>query len=631
MPPLIKLQKRFIVPPYAVFFVFAVFFYAPAEISAQEQPVSYNQTKFEYCKDGIEKDLNPNIAVDCLKYPWFKETCEKNNIALLRKAVTLKDLSQCLDNHQKPGSLYHAFKTRLQPSSAADEFGFWTDENKFIGWIGKYKGSGKTLLAKQAMRFWDTLDEDARNWLGKRNLTAGGWNSLSLERKSYHLELYARETADAFIKTPGEKLSIYGKSAMEQNRKIWDQLYWDLPSDAEYKLRTHFSRIRALSKAHESTSAVLERVNPARLREFQAEIASIKNLPPEEQIKRLDKFFDNTPELKTSRIAGLLREEKLPAENKTSPAGDSPLKIDKKIVAPLLETALKNEIRGTMVGDELLKICASHWKNSFNMTIDNTGNAGAQFDPESGKIILSERKIQKWLAKNKYTANDLQTKPEPIKDLARLLALDLVHEAKHKEHNLWLKKERLPDVYTPHDEIETFFTEQLFAMEKSIKNPDYAKWFVKEYADTRILPEAHVFRTNPAALERKIKTNWKLYTNLHSFESASANFFIEDEKRITNELNRRAKEPKNTEEEKNKLREECPPEQEIRAECLSTHAIASIKTGDLEEIKNYLSQSRKKYEKRMSEELARLEKMRLTLLEEEKKKTGGKPAIPPPQ
>lgn len=492
------------------------------------------EKKMQYCEAGTE-ELDPHIAAECLNEKFLLDKLAKRDpnrfLRFTQKADIAKDFLDLLELHTEIENLRQALAPRLEPETPAAEFGLGPEPEKFTEWTAKYKKE-KLDLARNAVRSWGTLTEDKTTWLKANGIPSDKWTALPLSSRNSTIASFAKIQAQELLKIP-RKLDVSYINDLADKVNIISE---DLDPETKKNLSDHFDRLKIIVLTKEKAAELLK-TNQAGLKDFQAELESIKTLPVEDQLARLSLFFENAPELRNVPELKIIN-----SARKSSP-GEKLKNKDARAISLLLQTALLGEIKGTKAGDKAAKFFENK-KRPLLLRITALDSGFAKYSSDERAIYFKKTMIEAWMKANNYTLRDLQTKPEALSRLARFLAPALVHEATHYDQDVWYESRDFVNPYVADSETEAMSVEALYVIEKTRKDPEFKKMLETESMFSSYMEEeaarAREFLENPRDFRKMIYRDF--YLELHSFESAEAAYMSETGMTIIlDELERRKK------------------------------------------------------------------------------------------
>lgn len=498
------------------------------------------ETRVQYCEAGAA-ELDPHIIAECLNEKELLDKLAKRNpnrwLLLTRKTDVLKDITDILDINTDACALNKALALRLENEAPASKAGLGPEPEKFIDWATKYRRD-KLDLAKKAVRNWDVLMEEEKAWLKANGFFSDKWSGLALADRNRTLAAFAKMEAQKLLQTPVE----LDENTYDLVFNAATSIYCDLDSQTRANLKKHLRNLQKMRELGEKTAGLLKN-NPPELRKFEAELKNIKNLSVSEQFARMNVFFENNPELKKTDFPQTAN------FGHVSAAAGSLTPKEAKAVSALLQTALLKEIKGTIAGDTVANFLKKH---PLSIKIKAIDTYSGYFDPDTKAIIFSKNMMVKdWIEGSGYTSEDLLTKPEAIKEMARYLAPLFVHEATHYDQVIWYESKNLSSPYSQDSEIEAMSVEALYAIEKSLKDTKFREMVSskEEFFPYLRITSKYIkqFQEDPREFRRITQHD---YAYAPSFETAESKILSEMPTIIT-ELERREKLPG---EEQKKLR-----------------------------------------------------------------------------
>lgn len=524
------------------------------------------ENKLRVCEAGLA-ELNPSIASECLNEKWIMDKLAVQDpgkaVQLTQKANTLKDLGDLADIHVIASDLRMALTLRLEKGMPAAELGLGPEPEKFLEWVKEHK-QDKLALAGQAVRSWDSLEENERKWLESTGMNPGDWKKLSLAGRNKIFAPFNKTEALKLLVTPPE----ITEAGIDEIRNKAKSFWGDLDKATKDKLYWHVDQLKTRLAVNKKASELLKD-KPVELQNLQAEFDSIKSLNVAEQLSRLNTFFEKSPALKSSEIAKIVYAQ-IPLSR-----SESFTNIDRRTIVLYLQTALPKVISGTSPGDRI----AAFFKKT-PLLIKITPLPGLHAYNSGGVVAFSEELILKWMRVNGYTIKDLHSKEEPVKELASFLSPLLIHEATHMEKFNWLKSEGLFDAtkFNQEFEIEPMSNEALFITEKMKNDSSFAAMFSRDYSPylKEEKENTKIFQEDIRQFRNMVRNCY--YTSIPSFETvASAN--LSDAAAISDELQRRKDLSK---EEQDKLEKEG-----LDTEADLKENITKIKTSVLEKSREF--------------------------------------------
>lgn len=490
------------------------------------------EKKLLYCEAGIA-ELNPEIATECLDEKWVLDTLAEQDpdrsVRLLRRANILKDLSAVLDVYTQPDSMRMALAIRIGEGFPPSELGIGPEPEKFLEWA-KTRKPEKVALVRAAIRPWELIEAKQKEWFRSQGLSAEIWERLTLAIRNQNFCAYADAEARELLKTT----TVPDRKTLDTMRQLASAVNAELLPGTRTAVSEHINRLSSIIDAKEKAAALLT-TDPKKLRDFQNKLAEIEGLPLEDQTERLNRFFENTPDLKNSGIT--LNPHPVNGETQANRFTDS----ERQAISAGLKTALLAEIAGTRAGDKTLDFYKRPG-NALSVSLTSAPGIFGKFSQETGEIVFGEESIRQWLSAGGYNEKNLLSSPAAIKELAAFLSPVLVHEAVHQRQTAWAEAGKMKKIYPQEYEIEAASTEALYIIEKIRKDRDFAAMLASAASgyNKEKAQRGDSFFKDPREFKRSIQDSY--YPDLPSFETYASNILLRADE-LSAEIKRREKLP----------------------------------------------------------------------------------------
>ncbi|MEA3306804.1 MAG: hypothetical protein U9Q34_03365 [Elusimicrobiota bacterium] len=468
--------------------------------------------------DNYSKEIssaNPVIAKRFLDDKPFIDKIKTSSPAvaaqLISKAEAVNDLSQLLDKRlykTKEYELSKALQLRIDNNKALSMVGIGPVPEPLISWVKKYKkkySDEKVALIERAIRKYEAIIGTRPAITEKQKRDKAAWEIATIRQRNTVLANRANHKLTKLI----NKRS--GTDASYQDEVKTLDIFKYLDANGQARFSKYMAQMSAVEKAKSSLNAT--------------QLAQLNGQPIEQQMLLLGNIFDQS-----DMNAGAI-ETDINALRQSRPKETINFQ-ENQILVPLLRTAIKREVKGTIAGDKLLKFYKT---NNLNIAIASCRNCNAKFEPSNNRIVFDSDLIQQYMRIRGITTKELEG--EEINNLAKYLAPMFIHEGTHQMQHAWADKNNIYKPYTQEDEIEANSMEALYTLQK-LKNDKEFSSLMKEmkgnsdYAETRI-KLAMRFKKDRGLFANDIRQ--KYYYGLPSFASARAEIL----KAISDELLRR--------------------------------------------------------------------------------------------
>lgn len=477
-------------------------------------------TLFDYYEKGIVEEKNPYASQFFLAaapaHERMRAADEDRFDTLFRKANELADLSRLLNEHAEPGTLREALAAR-------HDLPLLRDPAAFAQWTKKEMPYLPENTVRTAVFEWNTLGKPLKAALVAKKVTPGDWAKMPFSQRNSMVSEFSTGALQEMLKTvPHTRKEM---DALHARAKSLGPL---LEKDELNQMWEHFNRANdAVTGLEEARKLAGSNADP-KLKAALAAAGKAGDL--DSMLTQLGTVFDGL-----KGRAGGVEPEAATAVRRAAP-GTPEQKFtpeQRVIYTEMLRHSLLEEMKGTTAGDKLRDF---YKKEPFNLVVRPMGNGVmGQYQSQTNEVSVSEDLILKYVREHGLKAEDLINNPEVFKSVSQAVLSTVLHEGIHQEQEAWRRDKDLPHWYVVEHEVEAKSREAAFVLEKSAKDPAYAK-FMAENQDLSFVKEAALIaqgmRRDPAAFGPAIRTRY--YPGVVTVET-QARWAAEDPK-VTREV-----------------------------------------------------------------------------------------------
>lgn len=328
---------------------------------------------------------------------------------------------------------------------------------ELFAWLARYHPGvpePKLKSIREALWDWSEMPQARRDWLVAHGEIEAGWLAMEFAPRQAKLVEWAMAEKEAILKiiprTMGEVEQL--------DARVW-AMTGVLPGNDAVATWHHAAKSRQLVEGLEAArKKVGDPANP----KIKALLAAAgEGGDVDARLASLSALFD---------AAGM---KSAALKSAAPPKPGQAFNDDRRNrVAGLLQTSIMREIAGTWAGDELKEFYS---KVPLKIAVVHTDMAAIAWYWK-GKMSFNEDSIEKFVKVRGRQLDDLGRDPALLKELTREVAPIFVHEAKHHQQDVWAQAQGIPSNWSQHQEQEAMMAHALYGLEKSKRDPTYAKY-----------------------------------------------------------------------------------------------------------------------------------------------------------
>ncbi len=435
-----------LLPARRLFFVFAL-----AALCALPAPAFAADAFDAVLVENDPQAANEFLTVRHAELEALKASDPARYDKVFPRALELKDLSGLLVTYP---SDVRAIRLGISRRSTCE---FCQKPAVLFAWLARYYPSvpqPRLQAIREALWDWKELPDLRRTWLLAHGETEAAWTAEEFAPRQAKLVEWALAE-----KTEILKLNPRTRGEFEQlESRMWAMTVV-LSGDDAAPVWHHVEKARKLVEGLEvARKKIGDPANP----KIKALLAAAGDgADVDARLASLSALFD---------AAGM---NSAAVKSQAPPKPGQVFNDDRrKRVADLLQTSIMREIAGTWSGDELKEFYS---KVPLKIEIKTTDMAAIAWYWD-GKMSFNQDSIEEFVKARGRGLDDLSRDPALLKELTREVAPIFVHEAKHHQQDVWAQAQGIPSNWSQHQEQEAMMAHALYGLEKSKRDPSYAKY-----------------------------------------------------------------------------------------------------------------------------------------------------------